>query len=139
MKWMVILGIACALTAGCACKNENVAAPTNTLIGTKWLLIAWSVSSLHPSAHTITADFGESDISGRSAVNGYGGRYTAIDKGMFSVGELTATEMAGSPDAMRAESLYFDLLKQARKYEVSGTTLTLRNEGNQELLIFQAR
>lgn len=47
--------------------------------------------------------------------------------------------MAGSPDAMRAESLYLDLLKQARKYEVSGTELTLRNEGNQELLIFQAR
>ena len=139
MKWMVILSIACALTAGCAGKNGDVTASTDTLIGTNWRLIAWSVSSLHPSAYTITADFGASDISGHSAVNRYGGPYTAIDKGTFSVGDLTTTTMAGSPDAMRAESLYLDLLKQARKYEVSGTELTLRNEGNQELLIFQAR
>jgi len=40
---------------------------------------------------------------------------------------------------MRAESLYFDLLRQARKYLMTTTTLTLKDAGNQDILVFQAR
>jgi len=47
--------------------------------------------------------------------------------------------MSGSDDAMRAESLYLDLLRQARRYLMTSTTLTLRNAANQDLLIFQVR
>lgn len=79
-------------------------AGSETLAGTKWRLTAWSVSSLDPSGYTITADFSESDISGRSAVNTYGGPYTITGGGAFSVGELHGTRMGGSEDAMRAES-----------------------------------
>jgi len=92
----------------------------------------------HDARFTITADFSESSISGTSAVNTYGGPYTATGDGTFSVGELHSTMMGGSDEALRAEALYFDLLRQARRYVVSGATLTLRNEGNQDVLIFQA-
>jgi len=137
MRWLAIVGIACALASGCE-SNDGNGAGDGQLAGTKWRLSAWSVSSLDPARFTITADFSESQISGTSAVNSYGGPYTATADGHFSVGDIPATEMAGSEEAMRAEALYFDLLRQARKYDVSGATLTLRNEGNQDVLIFQA-
>lgn len=40
---------------------------------------------------------------------------------------------------MRAEALYFDLLRQARRHVVTPTTLTLTNDGHQEILIFHSR
>jgi heat shock protein HslJ len=52
---------------------------------------------------------------------------------------LHATEMAGSDDEMRAESLYLDLLRQAHRYSVTEAALTLKNGGNHEILIFHAR
>jgi heat shock protein HslJ len=137
MKWIALLGLACALATGCESDNGN-GSGSGSLAGTKWRLAAWSASSLDPARFTITADFDESRISGTSAVNTYGGSYTATDDGAFSVGELQSTLMGGSDDAMRAESLYFDLLQQARKYVVSGATLTLRNAGNQDILIYQS-
>jgi hypothetical protein len=44
--------------------------------------------------------------------------------------------MAGSELEMRAESLYLTLLAQARFYQVTDTTLTLRDGGGNESLIF---
>ena len=135
------MGLIVFVVNGCGPNGDLTAdgVGTETLKGTKWLLTAWSVSSLDPSGYSITADFGDSDISGHSAVNTYGGPYTITGGEGFKVGELHATKMGGSEDAMRAESLYFDLLRQARKYIVTTTTLTLKNEGNQDILIFQAR
>jgi heat shock protein HslJ len=47
--------------------------------------------------------------------------------------------MGGSEEAMRAETLYFDFLRQARKYAATQTTLTLKDGSNQDILIFNAR
>jgi heat shock protein HslJ len=138
MRWIVILGIACALAAGCVSSNGD-GASGGTLAGTKWRLTAWSASSSDPSQFTITADFSGSQISGTSAVNSYGGSYTATADGRFSVGDLQSTLMGGSEEAMRAETLYFDFLRQARKYAATQTTLTLKDGSNQDILIFNAR
>lgn len=138
MRWMVVLCVACAIAVGCESNTGNRAGG-ESLAGTHWRVTAWSASSLEPSRFTITADFSETSISGTSAVNTYGGSYTATDDGSFSVGDLQSTQMGGSEDAMRAESLYYDLLRQTRKYAVTTTTLTLKNEGNQDILIYQAR
>ena len=100
-------------------------------------LQAWSASSLDPTRFNITAEFGDAQISGTAAVNLYGGPYTASD-GNFSVGDLYITQMAGSEAAMRAEAIYMDLLGQARHYEVTGTTLTLRNASHQTTLVFRS-
>lgn len=133
---MGIVGV--VLAAGCESSSHGGTGDA-ALAGTKWRLAAWSVSSLDPSRFTITADFGESQVSGTSAVNTYGGPYTATADRHFSVGDIYATEMAGSEDAMRAEALYFDLLRQARRHVVTPTTLTLMNDGHQEILIFHSR
>jgi len=132
---IVLLVLIAFIVSGCFLDGAG----TETLKGTKWLLTVASVSSPNLSGYSITADFDELDISGRSAVNTYGGPYVITGGGGFEVGELSSTLMGGSEEAMRAEALYFELLQQARKYSVTTTTLTLMDEGNQELLIFQAR
>jgi hypothetical protein len=37
-----------------------------------------------------------------------------------------------------AETIYFDLLRQARRHAVTKTTLTPKDEGGQDILIFKA-
>ncbi|MFY7921478.1 MAG: META domain-containing protein [Gemmatimonas sp.] len=69
----------------------------------------------------------------------YGGPYTITAARGFSLGERHVTEMGGSDDVLRAESLYLDLLRQARTYQMTMTTLTLKNAGNQDILVFAMR
>ena len=66
------------------------------LAGTSWRLTGWSVSSQDPNDFTITAEFKDGRIGGKSAVNQYGGPYTAGDDGSISFGDLVSTMMAGS-------------------------------------------
>ena len=51
---------------------------------------------------------------------------------------LAMTEMAGEPDAIRAESLYLGLLAQARHWRAADSQLVLSDD-SQDLLIFQPR
>jgi len=106
------------------------------LDGTMWTLEAWSVSSLDPGDFEITAAFDDGRVSGKAAVNYYGGPYTADESGTFSVGVLVQTLMAGPEPAMQAESTFFELLKEARSYELDDGHLTLFAEGGSELLVF---
>jgi len=106
------------------------------LDGTMWTLEAWSVSSLDPGDFEITAAFDDGRVSGKAAVNYYGGPYTADESGTFSVGVLVQTLMAGPEPAMQAESTFFELLKQARSYERDDDHLTLLAEGGSQLLVF---
>lgn len=139
MKWMAILSLAfLAMASGCEGDDQSDNAG-GALSGTSWRLDGWSASSLRPDQFNITAEFSASSISGRSAVNSYGASYTAESDGSFSVGAINATRMAGTEETMRAESIYFDLLAQARGYSLSGSTLMLKNSANQELLIFRAK
>ncbi|TLM81181.1 MAG: META domain-containing protein, partial [Actinobacteria bacterium] len=99
-------------------------------------LTAWSVSSASPTGFNITAKFDATQVSGHSAVNTYGGEYKAGPGKAFSFGSLAMTEMAGEPEAMRAEQLYFELLGQVKQYHVSGTTLTLADGNGNPLLVY---
>lgn len=127
---------ACLFLPGC--DNPASDASTAALEGTPWKLAAWSASSLDPAGFEITADFADGQISGRAAVNLYGGDCSATGDGFFSVSRLQMTEMAGEPDAMRAESLYLELLAQARHWRVADSQLVL-SDGSQDLLIFLPR
>lgn len=109
------------------------------LDGTRWRLMAWSVSSLHPGDFNITADFGNGRISGTAAVNRYEGPYTASDGGGFSVGSLSMTEMAGPEAAMRAEAVFIQLLLNCERYQLRGAELTLTDANGNALLIFSER
>ena len=96
------------------------------------------MSSQDPADFTITAEFKDGRVGGKSAVNQYGGPYTAGDDGSLSVGDLVSTMMAGPEPDMRAEGAYLKLLAQAKSYKVSGDTLTLVDAGGNESLIFAA-
>ena len=125
-----LVGVA-LIAAGCAAAGAD-------LEGTQWVLEGWSASSQDPTEFETTADFADGNIGGRAAVNSYGGPYAEGAGGSFSTGEIAQTLMAGSEAAMRAEQTYFELLSQARRYEVDGDTLTLFDEDGMELLIFGA-
>lgn len=108
------------------------------LENTRWKLAAWSASSLSPAGFDVTAEFADGRIGGRSAVNSYGGDYSAAADGRFSVGALAMTEMAGAPAAMQVESLYHALLGQANRWRIANGQLVLSGAG-QDLLIFDPR
>lgn len=137
----VLVSLCCAaIVLACGCEsNDSGGGSGGRLAGTRWRLSAWSATSQDPSHFTITADFDAERISGTSAVNSYGGAYTATSSGRFSVGALQSTLMGGSEEAMRAESTYFELLGKARKYTVTRSTLTLLDDGNAGLLTFGSR
>lgn len=103
---------------------------------TQWELAAWSVSSVDPSEYTMTLDFDKDSFSGRSAVNLYGGGYGVFGDKLVLTG-IYSTEMAGTPEAMQAEQIYFELLGQVKKHTLTSSALTLHDENGNELLIFE--
>jgi heat shock protein HslJ len=130
-----LLALALAAVAG-GCGGSGSSSPS--LEGTAWKLTGWSISSQDPNDFTITAQFADGRIGGTSAVNTYGGPYTAGDDGAFSVGDLVSTMMAGPEPDMRAETGYMTLLAAARRYKVDGETLRLLDAGGNESLIYTA-
>ena len=139
MKPWILAGIAlCGCLFPLGCDDHSSDASSAALEGSPWKLAAWSVRSLDPAGFEITADFADGRIGGRSAVNAYGGDYSASSDGSFSVGLVAMTEMAGEPAAMQAESLYHSLLAQARHWRIADSQLIL-SDGSQDLLIFRPR
>jgi len=108
-----------------------------TLANTEWKLAAWSVSSTDPKSYTMTLNFDENGFFGRSAVNNYFGSYEAGTDGTLEIGMIGSTEMAGPPEAMQAEFIYFELLGQVKKYTLTASALMLLDENGNELLIFE--
>ena len=103
---------------------------------TNWSLSGWSVSSVDPSEYPMTLAFGKDSFSGRSAVNLYGGGYGVFGDKLVLTGIYT-TYMAGTPEAMRAEQIYFELLGQVKKYTRSDAELILTDNNGNQLLIFE--
>jgi len=131
---LLVMAMLSVCTGGCGSGSD--AAGGGSLDGTQWKLTGWTISSLNPADFTITVKFADGQISGHSGVNTYGGTYHLGTGGTFSTGPLACTEMAGPEPAMRAESAYFLLLAQVRTFALTGSTLTLRDAGGNELLIF---
>ena len=130
---MAAISVAVLAVVGCGGSGSEPA----TLDGTAWRLTGWTLSSLDPNDFTITAEFAEGKITGKSAVNNYFGPYTEGPGDAFSVGELAGTMMAGPEPDMRAEQAYLTLLAQAKSYMLRGGGLTLFDENGNESLIFE--
>lgn len=107
------------------------------LDGTRYKLIGWSETAQSPAGFEITASFSAGKISGHSAVNTYGGTYTAGPSNAFSVGQLASTEMAGPEPAMKAESTYLKLLAAAKSYREARGQLTLFDASGKASLIYR--
>ena len=121
-------------TAGCAGSGGD----SHMLDGSAWRLSGWTLSSLDPNDFTITAKFADGKISGTSAVNAYGGPYSAGPGKAFSVSDLAVTAMGGTGPAMRAEQAYLTLLAKAKSFKRSGGRLTLFDAHGNESLVFRA-
>ena len=131
---LAAISVVVLAVAGCGGSGSEPA----TLVGTSWSLSGWTLSSLDPNDFTITAEFAEGKISGKSAVNTYFGPYTEGPGDAFSVGELAGTMMAGPEPDMRAEGAYLKLLSEAKSYKLDGGGLTLFDQNGNESLIFEA-
>jgi len=128
---LLLLALLGALLTGCAASGSAA-----SLEGTSWRLQSWPESALDPADYNLTIRFEDGSLGGTSAVNSYGGPYTATSGGDLKIGEMASTLMAGSEGAMRAEAAYLERLQQAVKYTLSGDTLTLHDANGNELLVF---
>jgi len=137
MNWKIALaaGLLCGLAAGCERDPTDGPGP-NPLNGTRWRLVRWTGETLNPARFNIRAEFSATEISGQAAVNSYSGPCVATLGGRFTVGALSSTTMAGTPEQMRAEAHYFNLLRQARSYVAIADRLTLRDGQGRDLLEF---
>jgi heat shock protein HslJ len=82
-----------------------------------------------PSTVTITLTFQKGgQISGRSAVNRYGGAFTAQPNGKIAVQLATTTQMAGPPELMELEMKYFDALSHVKQILLKSDRIILENE-----------
>lgn len=150
MRWKLVpaalaaalLLVAVVVATGCGGSGDGdggdggATTSAAALEGTSWRLTGWSVSSKDPNDFTITAQFADGRIGGTSAVNQYGGPYTADDDGAFSVGELVSTMMAGPEADMDAEQAYLELLAQVEEFALDGDELTLSGGSGNIALIF---
>jgi heat shock protein HslJ len=141
---LVPMGLAAALllvaaaAAGCGGSSGGSSSAGSTdpalLAGASWALTGWSVSSQDPNDFTITAEFKDGRVAGKSAVNQYGGPYTAKDDGSISFGDLASTMMAGPEPDMKAEQTYLAMLAKMTSFKIDGDQLTLTDGGGQELI-----
>ena len=133
----LLLGAGCGSgSGGSSDGGDGGSTSAAALEGTSWRLTGWSETGQDANDFTITAEFTDGRIGGTSAVNQYGGPYTAGDDGSFSVGELASTMMAGPEPEMNAERTYLDLLGAARAFAIDGDTLTLSNASGDAALTY---
>jgi len=67
-------------------------------------------------------------ISGRSAINSYGGIFTITPDGGVTIKVTTSTQMAGPAELMELEKLYFDGLSRVQKILLKPDLVVLEKE-----------
>ena len=133
---LVVCGVAALAVVAVGCGSGG---GTPELDGTSWRLTGWSVSSQDPNDFTITAEFKDGAVAGKSAVNTYNGPYTVGPDDAFAAGPLASTKMAGPDADMQAESTYLQLLQAAKSVKLDDQTLTLYDADGNESLIYTAQ
>ena len=134
------LGLLC-LQAWAADESKESAA---SLTGTEWrlskVIFDGAVSGLEYGSNSpITLRFDKSGrVSGRGPINQFTGAAKWSDDGSIAwVGAgLATTSMAGPPDAMEREDLFFQILGQVRRHRMSGSQLILETDDSNSSLVF---
>lgn len=115
------------------------------LAGVEWHLTqvmfngaATSLQFNQDSLVTIRFD-ASGNATGRAPINHFSGRYSATADGRISWGGagLQTTMMAGPPDAMEREDLFFQILGQVSHYRISASQLILETEDSNSSLTFK--
>ena len=115
--------------ASCAPKNVQksvLSVPNSTLSWSSLLGQPFEFSG-QTAGRRPTIQFQEGGVvSGTGGVNRYSTAAEIDGKGGITwKGEIAATKMAASPEAMAAEDAFFDALRGARKISLTGGTLRL--------------
>jgi heat shock protein HslJ len=134
---MVLTAVLCLLVTGCASIEPGGDTPT-ILDNTSWVL-----ERLHGQpviqGRQLTLNFEKNKINGSTGCNSYSGSYTGNNDGAWYIEDISATEMACSPNqVMVQERQFLDALKTATAYEIINEKLTLKNTEDQALAVFTA-
>jgi len=124
-------------------KSEGGAAPG--LTGVEWhlsqVMLDGAATSLQFNSDSrVTIHFDASgNATGRGPINHFSGRYNATTDGRlsWSGAGLQSTMMAGPPEAMEQEDLFFQILGQVSRYRISDSQLTLETEDSNSSLTFE--
>lgn len=119
--------------------------PPEDLIGIDWRLTQvvfdGAVSSLEFGSNSpVNIRFDAAgNASGRGPINRFTGRYETGSDGRISWGGagLQTTMMAGPPEAMEQEDLFFQILGQVSRYRIDGSHLILETDDSNSSLTFE--
>jgi heat shock protein HslJ len=91
-----------------------------------------------PAGTRVTLTFiGDGTFQGSGPVNHYFGQYAVKDR-EIRLDQIGFTEMAGSPDRMRLETMYFSLLGDVRSFGIRERVLTLEDGSGSALATYHA-
>jgi heat shock protein HslJ len=120
--------------------SKTASAPgeqAHALAGSSWTLTAFgdgtAVSAARPA--TLIFDAAGARAAGTGGVNRYNGSVTVAGD-TITFGPAASTRMAGPPEEARQEDAFFKALQTVASYEVAGDTLTLRDAGDKDVLVF---
>ena len=109
-----------------------------TVEGAKWMLQSYAVDgelqSMIPASE-VDATFADGTVSGTGGCNQYSGSYE-LDGEALSIGPLVSTMMACDQAIMDQEVAFMSALGAAASYEVSGDTLTVKDEAGTISVVF---
>jgi heat shock protein HslJ len=94
-----------------------------TLVGPEWRLASTAGEAV-PAEVSITATFGNEEVTGSSGCNSYSGPYK-VDGDKIQFGPMVSTLMACDEPMMSWEGNYLKALQAAQNYTVSGNLLEI--------------
>ncbi len=126
-----------ALIAGCQSSGgERRAAsqpPPTRVVDSHWALVALGGGPVDPDVLLTLSLSADGKASGHAGVNRYFAPYSLAARsradGSLQFGEIGATRMAGTPEAMKREQEFLDLLRQVDAYRAEGGLLELTGAG----------
>jgi putative lipoprotein len=116
-------------------QDVSDAAVLGGLVGA-WILVTVDGGPVPEVGKQPTMEISEDGtVSGVGGVNRFNTQVEVVD-GRLSFGPTAATKMAGPPEAMDLEKVFFTRLGSVLNYEIDGETLRLW-AGNNEALTFE--
>ncbi|MHB9002767.1 MAG: META domain-containing protein [Coriobacteriia bacterium] len=132
---LLVLALSLAIPlGGCAAPNDPIA---DRLQGI-WMLESFGTpEGLTPSDAGVPTQIsmGAGKAQGSGGVNSFVAPFEAKNGGTLEFGQVQSTEMAGSPQAMEQESLFFEALENTRHFEFNGEKLIFTSSNNDTLAI----
>jgi heat shock protein HslJ len=120
------------------CSSSSTDATAGDLENIQWKLAKYSADGMLkevPPTAKVYAKLQDGRVSGK-AVNTYSGSYKLDGNGSLTIGELTATLMAGPPELQAVENAYYAALRKTASYTSDGSTLMFYDAGGAQILVF---